>query len=92
MASNFKQTLENCRIVAFDSYPKIDGGFGYQLGILQGREHCGMMSCDESIGKGFDEKVMFDKLCRIIYRTVKAKNGDTFMVVTGVDFIKQQEK
>lgn len=91
MASDFKRTLENCRIVAFDSYTKNDGKMSYSLGILQGREHCGMMSCDESIGKGFDDKVMFDKLCRLVIRTVSTSNG-SWDVITGVDFIKTQEK
>lgn len=91
MASDFKRTLENCRVVAFDSYTKTDGKIGYSLGILQGREFCGMMSCDESIGRGFDPKTMFDKPCRLIIRTVNISNGKgAWDVVTGVDFIKQQ--
>lgn len=92
MANDFKKSIENCRIIAFDSYPKNDGSRGYMLGVLQGREFCRMISCDESIGKGFDDKTMFDKPCRIFYRSVTSKNGENWDVVTGVDFIKQQEK
>ena len=89
MASDFKRTLENCKIVAFDCYTKTDGKKNYSLGVLQGREHCGMMSCDESIGAGFDLKTMFDKPCRLIIRTIGTGNG-AWDVITGVDFIRQQ--
>lgn len=96
MARDFVKSLENCRIVAFDSYVKADGKLTYSLGILQGREYCGMMSCDESIGCGFDVKTMYDKLCRIMYRTVEfndSKGGKkSWDVIVGVDFIKTQEK
>ena len=91
MANDFKRTLENCRIVAFDSYVKKDGKISYLLGVLQGREFCGMMSCDESIGRGFDGKTMFDKLCRLVIRTLPTDKGN-WDVVTGVDFIKVTEK
>ena len=91
MAKDFAKSLENCRIVAFDSYTKADGKMSYSLGILQGREFCGMMSCDESIGLGFDSKTMFDKLCRILYRTLEF-NGKKWDVIVGIDFIKTQEK
>lgn len=91
MANDFKRTLENCRIVAFDSYTKKDGKASYSIGVLQGREFCGMISCDESIGRGFDSKTMYDKLCRIVIRTLSTDNG-SWDVVVGVDFIKVQDK
>lgn len=91
MANDFKRTLENCRIVAFDRYVKADGKMSYSLGIVQGREYCAMMSCEENIGKDFNGDVMFDKLCRVIVRTISTQKGD-WTVVTGVDFIKVQEK
>ena len=88
--ADFKQTLENCRVVAFDSYVNKDGKKSYKLGVLQGREHCEMLSCDENVANSFDCKTMFDKLCRLVIRNVSLPNG-SWTVVTGIDFIKSLE-
>lgn len=85
--SDFAQSMENCRVVAFNKYPKKDGSVGYEIGILQGREHCGMLGCDEKLGQQFDPKSMFDKLCRVTFRNISNGSG-SWTIVTDIEMIK----
>ena len=92
MNNDFKTTLENCQIVAFNVDVTAEGKKYYKMGVLQGRETCDMISCEESLGQQFNPEKMFDKLCRITIKTLVSQKGNAWTRITGIDFIKTEQK
>lgn len=90
--NDFKQTLDNCQIVAFNVESGADNKKYYKLGVLQGREMCDMISCDEQLAQQFVPEKMFDKLCRVTVKTVVSQKGGIWTRITDIDFIKTENK
>ena len=89
--NDFKTTLENCQIVAFNVETTADNKKYYKMGVLQGREMCDMISCEENVAHTFQPEKMYDKLCRITIKTLMTNKGP-WTRITDIDFIKMENK